>query len=188
MLAWHKQLAARGGWLVVDEAVCDAAPDHSIAAYAGLPNLVILRSLGKFFGLAGARVGFVLGEDALLAKVQAALGPWTINHPARWAAKQALMDLAWQRAARNTLAKQSTRLADLLSQHGLQPAGGCALFQWQKSDCAAAIYEKLAQKGVLVRLFAEPMSLRFGLPPNEAAWARLAVVLATLALPVAASV
>ena len=55
LLDWHARLARRGGWLVVDEAFIDPTPDASLAPMAGADGLVVLRSLGKFFGLAGAR-------------------------------------------------------------------------------------------------------------------------------------
>src|SRR3989338_9632468 len=66
LLDMHAQLAARGGWLVVDEAFIDATPEHSLASACPRPGLIVLRSLGKFFGLAGARVGFVLAEENIL--------------------------------------------------------------------------------------------------------------------------
>src|SRR5690606_1500921 len=59
LLHWHQQLQQRGGWLIVDEAFIAATPEASLLAHSPLPGLIILRSLGKFFGLAGLRVGFV---------------------------------------------------------------------------------------------------------------------------------
>lgn len=175
---WHARLAARGGWLVVDEAFIDATPAASLAPHAGPPGLVVLRSLGKFFGLAGARVGFVAAAPALCAALDAALGPWTVAGPARWVAARALADRAWQAATRQRLIADSARLAATLAAAGLPPAGGTALFQYLRHPRAAALAEALARRGVLVRRFAAPAALRFGLPPDAAGHVRLAAALA----------
>ncbi len=173
LLAWHRRLAARGGWLVVDEAFMDATPEDSLAFHAGSEGLVVLRSLGKFFGLAGVRAGFVLAWPELLGQLNEALGPWTVAHPARWAAQRALRDQPWQAAERQRLARDSLRLAELLARHGLAPAGGTALFQWVATGRAPVIQEALAKQGIWLRRFAAPASLRFGLPGEEAEWQRL---------------
>lgn len=178
LLDWHAELAARGGWLVVDEAFIDATPDDSLADVCPRPGLIVLRSLGKFFGLAGARVGFVLAEPALLTALDTLLGPWAVSAPSRWVARAALADTAWQQAARPALLAAGARLAALLRDHGLAPAGGTALFQWVRTPDAADWHERLARQGILTRLFADPPSLRFGLPHHETDWARLAAALA----------
>ncbi len=177
LLAWHAALAARGGWLVVDEAFMDATPAASLAAFCDRPGLVVLRSLGKFFGLAGARVGFVLAGAELLRRLAERLGPWAVAGPSRHVAARALEDAAWQQAARSRLPAAAQRLAELLGRHGLAPAGGCALFQWVCSEAAADIHGQLARRGVLTRLFDRPSSLRLGLPGGEADWARLEAAL-----------
>ncbi len=181
LLQWHQRLAAHGGWLVVDEAFADAAPQHSLMQDAHLPGLIVLRSLGKFFGLAGARVGFVFAQQALLHALRKRLGPWPISHPSRIAAMRALADIRWQQQQRQQLPRLSQRLSALLSAHGLAPCGGCALFQWIQTEQAAAIHQQLAQQGILTRLYREPASLRLGLPAHEDDWQRLAIALAGLA-------
>lgn len=179
---WHRRLAARGGWLLVDEAFMDATPDQSLAAYGSHPGLIVLRSLGKFFGLAGARVGFVLGEPALLASLHALLGPWSLATPSRWVATWALKDRAWQARTRAELTRSGQRLCDLLSRHGLTPTASCALFAWVCTDRAEILWRQLAAQGILTRLFDAPASLRFGLPGDDRAWQRLAHALQASAL------
>lgn len=176
-LALHAQLSARGGWLVVDEAFMDATPEHSLASACPLPGLIVLRSLGKFFGLAGARVGFVLAEQDVLQPLAELLGPWPIAAPSRHVAALALRDTAWQRTVRESLPQAAQRLAELLHAHGLSPTGGCSLFQWVRGDDTANLHERLARQGILTRLFDQPASLRFGLPRDEAQWMRLATAL-----------
>ena len=170
---WHAQLATNKGWLIVDEAFIDCDPQHSLVQEAQQTGLIILRSLGKFFGLAGARVGFVFAEKNLLANLRETLGPWPISHPSRIAAQRALSDSTWQQQQREMLPQQSARLAQLLTENGLAPTGGCALFQWIQTPTAAAIHHHLATQGILTRLYAAPASLRLGLPAEEAEWERL---------------
>jgi len=173
LLRLHEQLAARGGWLVVDEAFMDTTPEHSLASACQRPGLIVLRSLGKFFGLAGARVGFVLAEKNILQPLAELLGPWPIATPSRHVATLALRDMAWQDATRKALQVAAQRLVDLLSAHGLSPDGGSSLFQWVCCADAASVHEQLARQGILTRLFDTPSSVRFGLPRDEAQWARL---------------
>ncbi|MNZ78366.1 Threonine-phosphate decarboxylase [compost metagenome] len=173
LLDWHARLIARGGWLVVDEAFVDCTPELSLAAFSHLPGLIVLRSFGKFFGLAGIRLGFVLAEPALLDRLAELLGPWTINGPARALATGILQDGAGQLRQRERLLADGLRLTELLSRHGLAPAGGTALFQLVRHERAATLHEFFARRGILLRLFANPSSLRFGLPGDEAGWQRL---------------
>ncbi len=173
LLDWHTQLANRGGWLIVDEAFMDVTPEQSITSYTARPGLIVLRSLGKFFGLAGARVGFVCANETILAQLDVVLGPWPISTASRWVAIQALQDTVWQEQTRLNLAKQSERLLSVLSKHDLTPDGGCAFFQWVNTPHAAAIHENLASHGILTRLFKTPQSLRFGLPGAGVEWRQL---------------
>jgi cobalamin biosynthetic protein CobC len=177
LLAWREDLASRGGWLIVDEAFADATPQRSIASHAGLPGLIVLRSAGKFFGLAGARVGFVLAEVNLRARLAERVGPWAINGPGRWVVGQALADRGWQQDTRAKLIRESGRLAKLLGRHRLAVAGGTALFQWLTEPEAAFFQDALARRGILVRRFEDPPSLRFGLPGDEEAMRRLDLAL-----------
>jgi cobalamin biosynthetic protein CobC len=177
LLHLHEKLAARGGWLIVDEAFMDASPEHSLASASPRAGLIVLRSVGKFFGLAGARVGFVLAEQTLLNMLAALLGPWSLAAPSRYVTTLALRDSAWQQTTRQALMQAEKRLAELLAQHGLMPAGGCALFQWVCCEDAVNVHELLAQRGILTRLYDDPRSVRFGLPGDEADWQRLAEAL-----------
>lgn len=200
LLDWHACLASRGGWLVVDEAYMDVTPGDSLCRHSARPGLIVLRSLGKFFGLAGARVGFVCAHPQLLARLHVALGPWGVNGPARWVATAALTDRDWHIAARQRLIDSGSRLHGLLGRRGLTPNGGCGLFQWVRTRDARLLHDALARQGILTRLFAEPSSLRFGrsqhpasrdtgaslrfgLPGSAADWARLDGALSRLPGP-----
>jgi cobalamin biosynthetic protein CobC len=173
LFAWHAQLAARGGTLIVDEAFADASADASLAAHADAPGLVVLRSVGKFFGLAGVRAGFVLAAPALVDALRDTLGAWTVSGPARHAVMAAFADRGWQSAMRARLAAESARVADLLRAQRFA-VHATPLFAWTADPRAHALHEALAQRGIWTRYFAAPSSVRFGLPASEADWARLA--------------
>ena len=173
LLAWHARLAERGGWLLVDEAFMDCTPEHSLAADSQRPGLIVLRSFGKFFGLAGIRLGFVLAASELLERLGEQLGPWTVSGPTRAVANALLVDGEGQRRQRERLRADGLRLAVLLSDHGLAPAGGCALFQLVGHPQSVGLHGYFARRGILLRLFAETRCLRFGLPGDEAGWQRL---------------
>ncbi|TSP12350.1 threonine-phosphate decarboxylase CobD [Cupriavidus campinensis] len=174
---WHRQVARRHGTLVVDEAFMDALAAPSLVADAAAPGLVVLRSLGKFYGLAGVRCGFVFAAPDLLAALGDQLGHWTVSGPARAVAQHALADTDWQHATRARLAAAGQRLAMLLREHGLSPVSQ-PLFSWIPDARAPALHAALAQQGVWTRLFDAaggcPASLRLGLPPDdEPCWRRL---------------
>jgi cobalamin biosynthetic protein CobC len=178
-LSWHKKLKQRGGWLIVDEAFMDVTPGRSLASHA-TDGLITLHSLGKFFGLAGARVGFVFAAPPLLAALANELGPWPIATPSRLIARKALEDGYFQRRSRQYLRRQGDRLAELLTSKGLPPDGSTALFCWVQTPQAPNIHKQLAKQAILTRLFSEPQGLRFGLPGEEKHWQRLERALACL--------
>ncbi|MCL5975258.1 MAG: threonine-phosphate decarboxylase CobD [Gammaproteobacteria bacterium] len=177
LMKWHERLQKRGGWLIVDEAFIDVTPEHSLASHSAPMGLFVLRSLGKFFGLAGLRVGFVMAHPDLLTRLAEKIGPWSIASASRWIASQALADKNWHQQSRQYLPQHAQRLTELLGQYQLAPSGGCALFQWIKSAHAASIHHHLAQQGILCRLFDRPAALRFGLPATEQDWLRLETAL-----------
>ena len=180
LLALHARLQAKGGWLLVDEAFIDATPAHSLCAETMREGLVVLRSVGKFFGMAGARAGFVCASPVLLDAMRERLGPWTLTGPTRWALAQALADSGWQASQRDWLHERSARLAGLLAHHGLPPTAGSAFFQWRCDAHASALHEALCRRGILTRLFDMPMSIRFGLAADDAELVRLDAALADI--------
>ena len=170
---WANQLATRGGWLVVDEAFGDTTPSASIAADSDHAALIVLRSVGKFFGLAGVRLGFVAAHPDLLRQLAELLGPWTVSGPAQQIALVALRDRAWQAAMREQLVASGTRLHALLASHGIASSGS-ALFQWWPEPRAEEFWQHMAERGIWVRLFRQAArGIRLGLPPDEAGWQKL---------------
>ena len=169
------KLASRGGLLLVDEAFMDVGPPAaSLAGEVGRGNVVVLRSFGKFFGLAGLRLGFALAAPDLAGRIAARLGPWAVSGPALAVGAQALADQAWIAATRAGLAQAANRLDGILTASGLDIVGGTTLFRLIRSQAADALFQHLGRAGVFVRRFADhPQWLRFGLPAAEPDWQRL---------------
>jgi cobalamin biosynthesis protein CobC len=180
LIAFAKRLASRGGLLVVDEAFMDASPPGaSLAGEVGRNPIVVLRSFGKFFGLAGIRLGFAIAAPPLAARLAAKLGPWAVSGPALAIGAAALADSVWIDNTRHRLIAAADRLKAILSSAGLEIVGGTALFQLARTPAASDLFHLLGRAGILVRNFAEhPSWLRFGLPGDEAAWARLRMAMA----------
>ena len=173
-----EELAGRGGWLVIDETFADVAPDVSLASAPDLPNTLIMRSFGKFFGLPGLRLGFVAGPRALVGSIASRLGPWAVSGPAMHIGSRALADADWIVRTRGRLAEMRRRLDAVLSEAGLTVVGGTDLFRLVETAAARELYRRLGQAGILLRSFERhPRWLRVGLPPTPDALKRLSVEL-----------
>ncbi|HMG77040.1 MAG TPA: threonine-phosphate decarboxylase CobD [Xanthobacteraceae bacterium] len=179
LLAVAAKLRARGGVLVVDEAFMDVGPPgFSLAGDVGRGNLVVLRSFGKFFGLAGIRLGFALLDRPSAVRLAAMLGPWAVSGPALAIGAAALADTAWIEATRHRLLQASGRLDAILIGAGLGIPGGTALFRLVRTPAAAALFQHLGRAGILVRNFPDNATwLRFGLPAGEEDWLRLQIAM-----------
>lgn len=170
-----------GGTLIVDEAFADTVPQDSMTDMAGAPGLVVMRSFGKFFGLAGLRLGFAIGCADDMRALASRLGPWAVSGPALWIGAQAMRDAAWIAETRARLKHDAARLSALLQDAGLVLVGGTDLFVLARHDRAVAIAEGLARRHILVRAFDYDASwLRFGLPADDTNFARLAGALAEI--------
>src|SRR5262249_17478586 len=129
LLALAHARPAHRGLLVIDEAFMDVGPlDASLCAEVERGRLVVLRSFGKFFGLAGVRLGFAVAAPAIAARLRAVLGPWAVSGPAIAIGEIALADTAWIAATRARLAEEAARLDRLLQSRSLAVAGGTSLF------------------------------------------------------------
>ena len=168
---------SRNGWLIVDESFADVMPEISVAAHAQR-GLVVLRSFGKFFGLPGARLGFVVGDCEILKAIRHVTGAWPVNVNALRLGKEAYGDFAWHRQTRAQLAADAKRLDGLLKDHGFAVCGGTSLFRLVSCADAEKAFLGLAEKGILVRPFDyAPNWLRFGIPRADQ-WVRVANALA----------
>ena len=169
------RLAEEVGLLVVDESFADPMPETSLAPHlGGLDNVLVLRSFGKFYGLAGLRLGFALTAPPLAARFAEAAGPWPVAGPAIPIGRTALADRTWQTRTIARLHRDAARLDRLATSAGWSLAGGTPLFRTYRTGDAAAAQERLARARIWSRAF--PYSddwLRLGLPDGAGAWARL---------------
>jgi cobalamin biosynthetic protein CobC len=179
LLALAAKLRARSGVLVVDEAFMDVGPPgFSLAGDVGRGNLVVLRSFGKFFGLAGIRLGFALLDPSSAVRLAAMLGPWAVSGPTLAVGAAALANTAWIEQTRHRLLQASGRLDAILIGAGLGIPGGTALFRLVRTPAAPALFHHLGSAGILVRNFPDNVAwLRFGLPAHEEEWQRLQIAM-----------
>ncbi|MGE4480410.1 threonine-phosphate decarboxylase CobD [Acidocella sp.] len=171
-------LLPKAGRLVVDESFADPYPELSLAPEAGREGLVVLRSFGKFYGLAGMRLGFALGCDADIAALSQVAGPWPVCGPALEIGAAALADTGWARTTIARLMSEIDRMDRMAGLAGWRVAGGTCLFRLYDTPNAEAARAKLATRHIWSRIF--PYSdrwVRLGMPGTEAEWARLGAAL-----------
>lgn len=172
------QLRERGGWLVVDEAFADIEPDVSVAGLCTDLPVVVLRSFGKFYGLAGLRLGFAIASPDIARRIALALGPWPCSGPALTIGAAALRDREWADRARVAIQTQADKLDVALAKAGFTIAGGTGLFRLARRADASKVHTSLATQHIWCRRFdwADDL-LRFGLPPGDRDLERLAAAL-----------
>ncbi len=158
--------------MIVDESFCDVTPDASLIAATARPGRVLLKSFGKFWGLAGLRLGFAIGHPDTLAPLRDAMGPWAVSGPALRVGTRALNDPGWAAQARTRLGTDAARLDRLLTPHATL-VGGTSLFRLYDTPDASSLHDRLARARILTRVF--PYSsrwIRLGLPA-PARWPQL---------------
>lgn len=161
---------------IVDESFCDVAPDQS-AVSLGDPRILVLKSFGKFWGLAGLRLGFAIGGGDRIAVLREMLGPWNVSGPALRIGAAALQDQKWANATRARLQADADRLDKMVLRAGAALVGGTTLFRLYEFDDAAAAKERLARAHIWTRTFPYSKTwLRMGLPPEDG-WSRLEAAL-----------
>jgi cobalamin biosynthetic protein CobC len=162
---------------VIDESFCDVCPDASLIHLAEQPSVIVLKSFGKFWGLAGLRLGFAIGRPDLISKLNDLTGPWSVSGPALRIGERALRDTDWAKATRQQLAAATEQLDRIMTGKGAKLVGGTTLFRLYDVDDAAAWQAKLARAHIWSRIF--PYSntyLRLGLPPADG-WRQLEAAL-----------
>ena len=170
----HLDLQRRQGYLIVDEAFADSTTEISMLKNRQeMAGLIVLRSVGKFFGLAGARVGFVFAPLQIQTLLSELLGPWTVTGPSRWVVKKALADKAWQEATKQHIKHAALRLNQLLEKYLKGRKAKTDLFITVYREDAVACHHHFCQLQILTRLCDEKNALRFGLPADQQQWQKL---------------
>ena len=178
-----------GGYMVIDEAFIDVTPEMSVLGRHFCDNMLVLRSFGKFFGLAGIRLGFVFAHPELRNMLQQRTGIWAVNGPAQALATQALLDSDWQATAQHRI----RRCADA-TQQLFAPLFRCLKTPRQihtplfssyqlSADEAVSVQRHFACQGILLRVIwlnEHSSLLRVGVlnDENEIQVARLREVIA----------
>jgi cobalamin biosynthesis protein CobC len=172
---WDDKAADGSDLLVIDESFCDVTPGHSKLASDMSQSTVILKSFGKFWGLAGARLGFAIGAPKTIARLGDMLGPWPVSGPTMRVATAALSDFDWADQTRKKLQADAARLDHLVVSSGKAALiGGTNLFRLYRAEDAAALQTHLARHHILTRTFPYSGSwLRLGLPASDTDWNRL---------------
>lgn len=179
LLEIARTLKERGGYLVLDEAFSEVIPGSSILPHITDEPIVVLRSFGKFFGLAGVRLGFLAGPQDITAQVAAHLDSWCVSGPALRIGTQALADTTWQD---NMVRQLSDEMADLticLAENMLTVFGGTPLYALAATRDAAGLHTALARQHIWTRIFDyAPTWIRIGLPGSKENMERLSAALA----------
>jgi cobalamin biosynthetic protein CobC len=153
---------------IIDESFCDVMPGASLVRLTDGPGAIVLKSFGKFWGLAGIRLGFAIGQPETLGGLAEMLGPWAVSGPALYVGTTALGDIGWAKTTRARLAADAARLDELVVAKGATLVGGTDLFRLYDVADASAWQDRLARGHVWSRVF--PYSgrwLRLGLPAPE---------------------
>lgn len=163
---------------IIDESFCDTCPGNSLVPEASENGWLVLKSFGKFWGLAGVRLGFVIGPPAQIATLRERLGPWPVSGPALAIGAQALADTAWATDTRTRLAEDSARLDAIMQLAGARVVGGTPLFRLYDVEDAEVWQDRLARDHIWTRTFPyNPRWLRLGIP-HALHWSRLEAALA----------
>ncbi len=171
------QRTEQGRWLVIDEAFADLDTTLSSSALAQNYNVIVVRSFGKFFGLAGVRLGAICASSDIVQALTDRLGPWAVSGPALAIAAKAYGDFQWHSDTRRNLARQASRLRAILQTVPGHRVSGTDLFLLLDSKQAPRLFDNLAKSGIYVRRFAyNPRWLRFGIPENDTVLSRIEAV------------
>jgi cobalamin biosynthetic protein CobC len=159
---------------IIDESFCDTCPEASHVARAAQPGVIVLKSFGKFWGLAGLRLGAMIAEPGLCERMAEALGPWPVSGPALLIGARALEDRSWAETTRRRLARDAARLDAMLAARGADLVGGTTLFRTYAVPDAELLRDRLAAARIWVRVFPYSRTwVRLGLPGGEDDWRRL---------------
>ncbi len=174
----RRALADKRGWLIIDEAYADLDPEQSMVGDGGRDGLIVLRSFGKFFGLAGVRLGAMVAPPSVRAAMNERLGVWPVAGPTLTIGTEAYGDIEWQIDTRRTLSAARGALDAVLQKRGLDVVGGTDLYRFVRVADARAVWRGLAERGIYVRRFDWcNRHLRIGLPTSDKELQRLSEAL-----------
>jgi histidinol-phosphate aminotransferase len=168
------------GVVVLDEAYVDFAPRSGLEILDQHPNLLLVRSMSKSYGLAGLRVGFAIGNPELISDLWAVKDICNLGRLPLAAASAALRDRdAWRRTVEQVIENRE-RLSDELASRGWEvlPSGANFIFAVPPRP-AASVFKDLTARRVLVRYFPRP-SVAHGLRISIGSWKQCQALLDAL--------
>lgn len=168
----YQALTMNNGDLIVDEAFLDVYPELSMAPETDKPNLIILKSFGKYFGLPGLRIGALIAHPSVLDIASRLLNEWSISSAAQATAIEAWLDMRWHALHKRKLKAAAERLQALLAKVEMVTQG-TVFFQTHYCAHAKSLYEYLLNQAIYVRLLDDESGVRIALPKRESEWARL---------------
>lgn len=144
--------------VLIDEAYVDFAPADCMAIAKRMPNVLVLRTLSKSFALAGLRVGYVVGHEALIAALFKLKDSYNVDALSQRLALAALSDIPYMRRTAARIRRSRAALARELGRMGCAVTASAANFLWIKPAgiTAAAYYAALRRRKILVRYFPGP--------------------------------
>ena len=141
-----------GCCLVVDEAFIEFSPGQSVVhEVAKNSQLIVLRSLTKYYALPGLRIGYAVLPAALMPRMQGQKEPWTINNLAQKAGIAALHDRQYQDRTMTVIAEEKKYLEQGLSSLKIDRIPSAANYYLIRMDNARPVIASLREKGILVR-------------------------------------
>ena len=170
---WYNKADANAPLTVIDESFADVEPDRSLISLSERPGVIVLKSFGKFWGLAGLRLGFAIALPETIQRLSTSLGPWPVSGPALRIGATALNDTNWAEESRRRLTRDTIRLDTLMQAAGADLSGGTSLFRLYSVPDAHQWQDRLARHHIWTRTFPYSANyLRLGLPgPDD--WPQL---------------
>lgn len=156
LIALLKEAEKQGVTVILDEAFIDVVDKESLIKQSCQSEyLFVVRSLTKFFGLAGLRLGFGIGHQKIINRLKSSKIPWSVNAFAQIAGIEVLKDIHFRKHSKKFILEEKNFLyKELLKIKGLKPYYPSANFILIKLESFASsteLYDRLAKKGLLIR-------------------------------------
>ena len=156
--------------LIVDESFIDSSLCKSVISGidSDTSNIIVIRSFGKFFGLAGMRLGFIISNSKINKKFKNSLGPWPISKMAIKIASKAFQDETWIKKTKIKLVATVKLMDRLMDVVNWKTIGGTNLFRLYSTPNSDLAQKLLAEQYIWSRKFSYSKKwLRLGIPSNE---------------------
>jgi histidinol-phosphate aminotransferase len=169
------------GVVLLDEAYAEFARESHLELARTRPNVLVARTLSKAFGMAGMRVGYAVGAEALVQEVEKARGPYKVAALAeRMAAVVLAEDVGWMKARAAEAVANRERLVAELERLGLKPLPSEGNFVLVPLPGAPAVAARMREQGVNVRAFQGLVGIGDALRVGSGPWPLLEEALQAL--------